>query len=120
MSAGKAPPRVFYGWIVVGASFLSNIMVLGAGTASFTVFLGPMTRALGWSRTTFTGGVTAQSLLNIAARPVIGIVLDRLRPPSLDGGRSAYCGRLLHVIESGHPTLAVLYPVQLRGGVRAR
>ena len=83
MSAGKAPPRVFYGWIVVGASLLSNIMVLGAGTASFTVFLAPMTSALGWSRMTYTGGVTAQSLLNIAARPIIGIVLDRLGPRPL-------------------------------------
>ncbi len=83
MSASKAPPRVFYGWVVVGASLLSNIMVLGAGTASFTVFLAPMTSALGWSRITYTGAVTAQSLLNIAARPIIGIVLDRLGPRPL-------------------------------------
>ena len=78
-------PRFFYGWVIVAVSGLADCVALGTGSASFGVFLGPMTKELGWSRITYTAGVTAQSILNLVISPVIGTMLDRFGPRLLMG-----------------------------------
>ena len=79
--AGRAGrPRIYHGWLIVACSFITNAVVFGAGTASFSVFMTPMTQALGWSRATFTGAVTLQSLLNLIVAPISGMIVDRFGP----------------------------------------
>lgn len=78
--ATEKRPRFFYGWIIVAVSFLGDGIALGAGNSSFSVFLKPMSDSLGWSRTTFTGAVTVQTLLNLVANPVVGYIVDRYGP----------------------------------------
>ena len=73
-------PRFYYGWIIAAVSTLANATVFGAGGASFSVFMGPMGHALGWSRTVLTGAVTMQSFTNLAVSPVVGRLLDRYGP----------------------------------------
>jgi len=52
-------PRVFYGWIIVGAGIV--ITCLGMGTMmSLGIFLQPMSAATGWSRTS----ISTAALLN--------------------------------------------------------
>ncbi len=73
-------PRFFYGWIIVAVSALANTVVFGAGGASFSVFMGPMSASLNWSRTVLTGAVTLQSFTNLVISPVTGRLLDRYGP----------------------------------------
>ena len=42
--------KVFYGWIIVGAGIVVTCIGLGA-MLSLSVFLAPMSAAMGWSRT---------------------------------------------------------------------
>ncbi len=72
--------KLFHGWLIVVCSFITNAIVFGAGSASFSVFMGPMTQALGWSRTIFTGALTLQNLVNLFVYPVVGIIIDRFGP----------------------------------------
>lgn len=73
-------PRFYYGWVIVAVSATADMMAFGAGSASFSVFLQPMSAALGWSRTTLTGAATLQSIANLVVSPVVGPLVDRHGP----------------------------------------
>ncbi len=73
-------PRFFYGWVIVAVSFLQNMMAYGAGPAAFSIFLQPMTSALGWSRTTMTVATTFQSIGNLVVTPILGPMVDKYGP----------------------------------------
>ncbi len=73
-------PRFFYGWVIVGVCFIAEATAFGAGSASFAVFLQPMSEDLGWSRTTLTFALTVQQLGNIVVAPVAGSMIDRRGP----------------------------------------
>src|SRR6266481_1846289 len=51
--------KVFYGWIIVGVGIVVTCIGLGA-MLSLSVFLAPMSAAMGWSRT----GISIAALLN--------------------------------------------------------
>src|SRR2546423_13970742 len=51
--------KIFYGWIIVGAGIVVTCIGLGA-MLSLSVFLAPMSAAMGWSRT----GISIAALLN--------------------------------------------------------
>ena len=51
--------KVFYGWIIVGAGIVMTCIGFGA-MLSLSVFLQPMSEAMGWSRT----GISTAALLN--------------------------------------------------------
>jgi MFS family permease len=79
-TAAVKRPRFFYGWVIVGVSIIVDAVALGAGNGSFAIFLQPVNRALGWSRTTITGAITLQSLANLMLSPVVGTIVDRYGP----------------------------------------
>src|SRR5207302_5798085 len=51
--------KVFYGWIIVGAGIVVTCIGLGA-MLSLSVFLAPMSAAMGWSRT----GISSSAHIN--------------------------------------------------------
>src|SRR5437899_754714 len=57
--------RLFYGWIIVGVGIVVTCVGLGA-MLSLSVFLAPMSAAMGWSRT----GISMAALLNFLAMGV--------------------------------------------------
>lgn len=69
--------RFYYGWVIVAVAFLGETVASGAGSVAFGVFMRPMTEALGWSRTAYTGAVTFQSLANLVVQPIVGPLIDR-------------------------------------------
>src|SRR6267378_4465207 len=79
--------RVFYGWIVVAASATIVCVALGC-LFSLGVFLGPIERAMGWSR----GAISTVALLNWIAMGMgsffWGALSDRIggRGVTLAGG----------------------------------
>ncbi len=71
------PSGVYYGWALIGALGVTATVSYGVLTYAFAVFIEPMSRELGWSKATITGGFSLGSLvMGLAAIPV-GRWVDR-------------------------------------------
>ena len=83
-SAAHSESRVFFGWYIVGAATLANL-VIGAGLAGYLpgVFLEPMTEELGWSRAEFILAFTTGQFVTAGTALGIGGYLDRHGPRRL-------------------------------------
>lgn len=70
-------PRLFYGWVIVGACFLAEAVVFGMGSLSLSIFMPVMRDSLGWTLTALTGAHTTQALMTMVTAPLIGPLVDR-------------------------------------------
>lgn len=73
-------PRYFYGWNIVGASFLAHIAYREHASSLLGFFLKPLQNEFGWSR---TGIAAVQSIGSISEAPVtlvVGPLIDRYGP----------------------------------------
>src|SRR6266849_6387275 len=76
---------VFYGWIVLACLCCAGFARQGPAVATLSIFVEPLTREFGWSRTALSGAVSLGGLLAAASSPLIGPLLDR------HGARLALC-----------------------------
>ncbi|MFC1937799.1 MFS transporter [Chloroflexota bacterium] len=76
---GEKKSKIFYGYIVVGASFVIMMFALGANR-SFGVFLEPMLAEFGWSRAGISGAFTVSLMLAGFLGIVAGRMTDRYGP----------------------------------------
>jgi sugar phosphate permease len=76
---------IYYGWIVLASLCCAGFSRQGGATATFSVFVEPLTREFGWSRTAVSGAASLGGLLAALLSPLIGPVLDR------HGSRVALC-----------------------------
>jgi len=67
----------YYGWVVVGCAMSAGFVRAGGAVAILTVFVAPMSEALGWSRTEFSGAVSLGGILAAISAPTIGVMADR-------------------------------------------
>jgi len=67
--------KIFYGWWVVGACFVSMAMAGGIGNLSFPIFLKPLTEEFGWSRAQVSGGISAFMLAIAVTAPLVGRIV---------------------------------------------
>jgi sugar phosphate permease len=80
---GGLPRRVaahipfFYGWIVLAGLCCAGFARQGGATATFSVFVEPMSREFGWSRTAISGAASLGGLLAALVAPLIGPLVDR-------------------------------------------
>ncbi|MBI4340633.1 MAG: MFS transporter [Chloroflexi bacterium] len=68
---------VYYGWVIV---VVTGLVQFAGGTETFPVlglFLGPMTRELGWSRASFSAPLTIGTILGGFAGFFVGPAIDR-------------------------------------------
>jgi MFS family permease len=73
-------PKLFYGWVIVGAAFVSHLLSYGVVTVAFGVFFPFMASALNLSRGLLaTTGVTTRLAAAVLA-PLIGPLIDRRGP----------------------------------------
>jgi MFS family permease len=79
--------RPFYGWIIVGVSFLIGITEAGVFQNILSVFMKPMVHDFGWSRASVTGATAFGSIIGGLLSLVIGPILDRHGPRIV-----AFCG----------------------------
>jgi OFA family oxalate/formate antiporter-like MFS transporter len=99
---------VFYGWIVLACLCCAGFARQGPAVATLSIFIEPLTREFGWSRTALSGAASLGGLLAAVAAPLIGPVLDRR------GSRLVLCaavlvnGALLMLL-SLTPSLLVFY-----------
>jgi sugar phosphate permease len=76
-SSDRKRPRIFYGWWIVIALFISNFAVEVTAIFSFAVFLKPMSEALGISRAGMGWVVGARRLAHAGSSVLAGRLIDR-------------------------------------------
>ena len=80
---------VFYGWIVLACLCCAGFSRQGPAVATLSIFVEPLTREFGWSRTALSGAVSLGGVLAALVAPLIGPVLDR------QGSRLVLCAAVL-------------------------
>src|ERR1700704_6392530 len=80
---------VFYGWVVLGCLCCAGFARQGPAVATLSIFVEPLTREFGWSRTALSGAVSLGGVLAAVASPLIGPLLDRR------GSRLVLCAAVL-------------------------
>jgi len=76
-------PAVFYGWWVVGASFLVALYVGGGVFYGFTAMFEPIAHEMGWSYTHISLAASLRGLEMGLLAPVVGVLTDRWGPRRL-------------------------------------
>ncbi len=72
----KKETRIYYGWVIVGVSFLAWFAADAFGWYTFGMFLGPITREFGWTTLMLTGAMTLRTVVAGLSGPVIGPLAD--------------------------------------------
>jgi len=72
--------RPFYGWIIVGVSFLIGITEAGVFQNILSIFMKPMVHDFGWSRASVTGVMAFGTVCGGLLSFVVGPLLDRHGP----------------------------------------
>ncbi|HYX62651.1 MAG TPA: MFS transporter [Burkholderiales bacterium] len=85
--AGRVP--FYYGWIVLAALCCVGFARQGSAVATLSIFVEPLTREFGWSRTALSGAVSLGGVLAALVAPAIGPLLDRR------GSRLVLCAAVL-------------------------
>jgi MFS family permease len=67
----------FYGWVIVGVATFAMFAATLTGGAGFSVFIAPMSRDLGWSRSTLVGALSSGTIVGALLAPFIGRLIDR-------------------------------------------
>src|SRR5260221_2483698 len=80
---------VFYGWVVLGCLCCAGFARQGPAVATLSIFVEPLTREFGWSRTAISGAVSLGGVLAALVAPLVGPVLDR------QGSRLVLCAAVL-------------------------
>jgi MFS family permease len=83
ISSSWKPNKVFYGWWIVGASFLIALYVGGVVFYGFTAFFEPIADELGWSYTQISIAASLRGLEIGLLAPIVGILADRWGPRRL-------------------------------------
>jgi MFS transporter, OFA family, oxalate/formate antiporter len=79
----------FYGWIILACLCCCGFARQGPAVATLSIFVEPMTRDFGWSRTALSGAVSLGGILAALTSPLIGPMLDRR------GARLMLCAAVL-------------------------
>ena len=74
---------VFYGWWIVGGSFLIALYVGGAFFYGFTAFFEPIADELSWSYAEISFAFSLRGLETGILAPVFGLLVDRFGPRRL-------------------------------------
>jgi MFS family permease len=72
--------KPFYGWIIVGVSFLIGFTESGVFQNILSIFMKPMVDEFGWTRASVTGAIAVGSIAGGLLSLVVGPILDRYGP----------------------------------------
>jgi MFS family permease len=108
--------HVYYGWVMLIAVSITEVVSWGILYYAFAVFVAPMQAELGWSRVAVTGAYSLALLCSGLAAVPVGRWLDRHGPRALMTAGSALGGLLL-VAWSQVSSLWVFYLIMAGIGV---
>jgi MFS family permease len=69
----------YYGWVIIGLTFLANLMAAGIRSAP-SILIHPLEAEFGWSRTAIASAASLNLLLYGLAAPLGGWLIDRVGP----------------------------------------
>lgn len=72
--------RYFYGWNIVGASFLANLSYAEHHSSMLGLFFKPLQNEFGWSRSAIAAVQTIARLAEALVAPIVGPLIDRYGP----------------------------------------
>src|SRR4030042_708842 len=72
--------RVFYGWWVVSASAAIVFLTGGTFFYGFSALVVPLQNEFGWSRALISGAFSMRTEVGGLASPIVGYLVDRIRP----------------------------------------
>ncbi len=78
--ADKRKPRIFYGWWIVLAAMVVNILSGLFGLYGFGLFIIPLVNEFGWSRAAISAAMSLSSAEGGLLGPISGFLLDRFGP----------------------------------------
>ncbi|MDH3318099.1 MAG: MFS transporter [Betaproteobacteria bacterium] len=93
-----------YGWVILACVCAAGFSRQGSAVATLSIFVEPMTREFGWSRTAISAAVSVGGVLGALVAPAIGVFLDR------NGARAVLC---LAVLLTGISTLLLSFTQSL-------
>jgi sugar phosphate permease len=79
----------YFGWIILACACCAGFSRAGGGVATLSIFVEPMTRDFGWSRTALSGAVSLGGVLAAISSPTLGRMLDS------SGARLVLCAAVL-------------------------
>lgn len=74
---GIVTTRIFHGWYVVAASFLSMLVAAGIGWFAFPVFIPPLKSEFGWTDFQIGIALGLWAFVSAAISPILGRLVDR-------------------------------------------
>jgi sugar phosphate permease len=86
----------YYGWVILFCACTAGYSRQGGAVATLSIFVEPMTRDFGWTRTALSGAVSLGGVLAALISPKLGRLLDR------SGARLVLC---LAVLTTGTANL---------------
>jgi predicted MFS family arabinose efflux permease len=66
----------YYGWVVVAVATFAMFAATLTGGAGFSVFIAPMSRDLGWSRSVLAGALSIGTIVGALVAPFLGRLID--------------------------------------------
>ena len=69
-------PLFYYGWVVVAVATFAMFAATLTGGAGFSVFIAPMSKDLGWSRSVLAGALSAGTIVGALVAPFMGRLID--------------------------------------------
>ncbi len=76
----RRKPRYFYGWNIVGASFLAHLSYAEHHSSMLGFFFKPLQNEFGWSRSAIAAVQTIARVLEALVAPLVGPLIDRYGP----------------------------------------
>lgn len=76
-------PRIFFGWYLVAGSILTNIVLSAAYFQGMSAFSVSIEAHFGWSRSVVGGAMSLRQMESGVMRPLVGILLDKVKPRTL-------------------------------------
>jgi MFS family permease len=79
-SAPVPKPRIFYGWVIVGAGAFSNFVNLGIFQVGLSAFIKDVQASQGWSLSAISLGFSLKQFEQGLLGPLSGYLIDRIGP----------------------------------------
>ncbi len=73
----RLPRGIYYGWVIVGVSLLTNVASTPLNPLIFSFFIGPISDDTGWARSAIALAFSIRLLAASITTPLLGTLLDR-------------------------------------------
>jgi len=96
----RNPLKIFYGWWIVGGSFLTALYIGGVVFYGFTAFFEPIAQEMDWSYTQISLAASLRGLEMGIFAPLVGMLADRWGPRRLIFGGAIITAAGLFLLSS--------------------